>query len=205
MLFVPEEQAGRLHLDPRVAAPPVTLQKVWAALSFGAFGMTRLPRNLSRFPLPLTGRNRFWNGMLRLRISALRSRRAGGTPALREASAHRCVCRPRQTFRRAGVPPALLERRTLICSRNIPFQNRLRSDQERGKRLTFRGIWVTPNAPQLKAAQTFWRVTGGAATGGKMQARRLRYGRSPLTAAFAAHDRHPVAQASRLLFRDEEH
>ena len=31
-----------------------------------------------------------------------------------------------------------------------------------------------------------------------MQARRLRYGRLPLTAAFAAHDRHPVAQASRL-------
>ena len=50
--------------------------------------------------------------------------------------------------------------------------------------------------------QTFWRVAerGGCNVGIKMQARRLRYGRSPLAAASAAHDRHPVAQASRLLF-----
>jgi len=75
-------------------------------LSFGAFGVTRMPRNLSRLPLFWVGRNWFWNGMLRLHISVLRSRRAGGTPALRD------VCRGRQTqrwaeaSRSAGVSPA---------------------------------------------------------------------------------------------------
>jgi len=91
---------------------------------------------------------------------------AGETPALREAPAHRFVCPPRQTSRSAGVPPALLERRALMRSRNIPFQKRLRPVKGRGKRLKFRGKRVIPNAPKLKAAQTFWRVTGGAATRG---------------------------------------
>jgi len=46
---------------------------------------------------------------------------------------------------------------------------------------------------------------GGCNAGIKMQARRLRYGRPPPTAAFAIHNRHPVAQASRLRFRNDEH
>jgi len=68
---------------------------------------------------------------------------AGETPALREASARRCVCRPRQTFRSAGVPPALLGRRTLMCSYKGLCQNRWRPVQERGSRFKSRGIRVT--------------------------------------------------------------
>ena len=65
---------------------------------------------------------------------------AGETPALREASAHRCVCRPRQPSRSAGVPPALLERRALIESRKGLCQNQVRPIKGRGRRPKFRGI-----------------------------------------------------------------
>ena len=63
-----------------------------------------------------------------------------------------------------------------------------------------------PNAPRLGGRKPSEEspAGGGCNAGTKMQARRLRYGRPPPTAAFAAHDRHPVAQASRLLFWNEE-
>jgi len=97
-------------------------------------GLTRTPRNVGP-PRP-SGESR--RGLQR------GGQDAGETPALREASPHRCVCRPRQTSRSAGVPPALLERRTLICSRKIAFQKQLWPTQERGERLTFRGIRIDP-------------------------------------------------------------
>jgi len=65
----------------------------------GPTGSDRMPRNL-RAPRP-SGQS---PGELQRE-----DQDAGETPALREVAARRCVCRPRQTSRSAGVSPALLE------------------------------------------------------------------------------------------------
>jgi len=117
----------------------VTMANDWGSSSKDArrsweFGSHRMPRNLRLVGPPGSRRQGLQRG----------DQDAGETPALREARTHRYVCRPRQTSRSAGVPPALLDRAALRCSRNIPSQTRSHPVKERGKQLKFRGIWVAP-------------------------------------------------------------